>query len=609
VPAYPYFSNGGSVRTYASPATYQVPDTGSITNDVLAWLDKDPGRVSFQRNMDGAWVDVTMSQFRDEVVALAKGFVAAGVAPGDRIGILARTRYEWTQVDYALWWIGAVSVPIYESSSVEQIAWILSDSGAVGCVVENDVHIKRVEESRDQLGALKNIWCFDEGLERLVETGSGITDADVAARRDAVAPSDLATIIYTSGTTGRPKGAELTHANFMFELGGAIDILPEIFDRDDAVTLLFLPLAHVFARIIEVGSIRAGAKLSHTPDVKNLLPELVEIKPTFILAVPRVFEKVYNGASQNAHASGKGKIFDIATSTAIAYSRARESGKRIGPVLKAKHAVFDKLVYTKLRTAMGGRVEHAISGGAPLGERLAHFFSGVGMTVIEGYGLTETTAALAANVVSDSKIGTVGRPFPGTEVRVADDGELLFRGGQVFRGYWNAPEATAAALDEDGWFHTGDVGEIDSEGFVTITGRKKEIIVTAGGKNVVPAVLEDRVRAHFLVSQAVVVGEGKPFVGALITLDTEAVGPWLEQQGRPADTSLAELADDPEVIASVQSAVDEANAHVSRAESIRKFRILAIDWTEEGGQVTPTMKLKRNVVMREHRDDVEALYQ
>lgn len=597
------------MRTYATPATYQVPATGSITNDVLAWLDKDPGRIAFQRKVDDAWTDVSISQFRDEVVGLAKGFVAAGIAPGDRVGILARTCYEWTQVDYALWWIGAVSVPIYESSSVEQIAWILADSGAVGCVVESDVHAKRVEESRDQLGDLRALWRIDEGLDALVRSGSDVSDEDIAARRDAVTPSDLATIIYTSGTTGRPKGAELTHANFMFELAGAIEILPEIFDRDDAVTLLFLPLAHVFARIIEVGSIRAGVALSHTPDVKNLLPELAEIRPTFILAVPRVFEKVYNGASQNAHASGKGKIFDIATSTAIAYSRAREAGKRIGPVLKVKHALFDKLVYTKLRTAMGGRVEHAISGGAPLGERLAHFFSGVGITVIEGYGLTETTAALCANIVSDSKIGTVGRPFPGTEVRVAEDGELLFRGGQVFRGYWNAPEATAASLDADGWFHTGDVGEIDSEGFVAITGRKKEIIVTAGGKNVVPAVLEDRIRAHVLVSQAVVVGEGKPFVGALVTLDAEAVGPWLEQQGRPADTPIAELAEDADVIAAIQVAVDEANTHVSRAESIRKFRILPIDWTEEGGQVTPTLKLKRNVVMREHRDDVEALYQ
>ncbi|MFD1826546.1 MULTISPECIES: AMP-dependent synthetase/ligase [Mumia] len=597
------------MRTYATPATYQVPGTGSITNDVLAWLDKDPGRVAFQRRVDDAWVDLTITQFHDQVVAVAKGFIAAGVAPGDRIGILARTSYEWTQVDYALWWIGAVSVPIYESSSVEQIAWILADSDSVGCVVESDVHAKRVEESREHLPALKTLWRIDEGLDGLAESGASISDEDVAARRDAVAPSDLATIIYTSGTTGRPKGAELTHANFMFELAGCIEILPAIFDRDDAVTLLFLPLAHVFARIIEVGSIRAGVRLSHTPDVKNLLPELAEIKPTFILAVPRVFEKVYNGASQNAHASGKGKIFDLATSTAIAYSRARESGKRIGPVLKAKHTVFDKLVYTKLRTAMGGHVEHAISGGAPLGERLAHFFSGVGITVIEGYGLTETTAALAANIVEDSKIGTVGRPLPGTEVRVAEDGELLFRGGQVFRGYWNAPEATATAIDADGWFHTGDVGEIDAEGFVSITGRKKEIIVTAGGKNVVPAVLEDRVRAHVLVSQAVVVGEGKPFVGALVTLDAEAVGPWLEQQGRAVDTPIAELAEDIDVIAAVQTAVDEANTHVSRAESIRKFRILPIDWTEEGGQVTPTLKLKRNVVMREHRDDVESLYQ
>ncbi|MBW9206281.1 long-chain fatty acid--CoA ligase [Mumia sp. zg.B53] len=595
------------MRTYATPATYQVPETGSITNDILVRVDEDPDRVAFQRRVSGAWTDVTIAQFRDEVVSLAKGFVAAGVAPGDRVGLLSRTRYEWTQVDYALWWIGAVSVPIYESSSVEQISWILSDSAAVGCVVENEEHAERVAASGTDLTDLKNVWVIDSGLDTLAASGAVISDADLAARRDAVAPSDLATIIYTSGTTGRPKGAEITHANFMFELGDVIDVLPELF-HDNSVTLLFLPLAHVFARIVEVGSIRAGAKLSHSPDVKNLLPELAEIKPTFLLAVPRVFEKIYNGASQNAHASGKGKIFDVATSTAIAYSRARESGKRIGPVLKAKHTLFDRLVYAKLRDAMGGHVEHAISGGAPLGERLAHFFSGIGIPVIEGYGLTETTAALAANLAGDSKIGTVGRPLPGTEVRVADDGELLFRGGQVFRGYWNAPEATAAAFDEDGWFHTGDIGEIDSDGFISITGRKKEIIVTAGGKNVVPAVLEDRIRAHVLVSQAVVVGEGKPFVGALITLDQESIGSWLENHGKPADTPIEQLADDPDVLAAVQTAVDEANSHVSRAEAIRKFRVLAKDWTEEGGQITPTLKLKRNVVMREHRDDVEALY-
>ncbi|KHL09026.1 long-chain acyl-CoA synthetase [Mumia flava] len=597
------------MRTYATPTTYRVPPSGSITDDVVARVDEDPQRVAFLRRTEDGWTDVTIARFRDEVEALARGFVAAGVGHGDRVGLLARTRYEWSVVDYALWWIGAVVVPIYESSAPEQIAWVLSDAEAVGCVVESAALEARVTQVRDQVPTVQQIWTMDDGgLEDLVERGSSVDPGTVRSRREAVAPDDFATLVYTSGTTGRPKGAELTHANFMYELGAAIDTLPELFDRDDATTLLFLPLAHVFARIIEVGAIRAGVRLAHTPDVKNLLEELGEVRPTFILAVPRVFEKVYNGASQKAHASGRGKVFDVATRTAISVSRARQSGRRPGAMLRARHALFDRLVYGKLRDAMGGRVDYAISGGAPLGERLAHFFSGIGLDVIEGYGLTETTAALSATTPDGLKIGTVGRPFPGTAVRVADDGELLFRGPQVFRGYWKAPEATAEVLDPDGWFHTGDLGEIDDEGFVSITGRKKEVIVTAGGKNVIPAVLEDAVRAHPLVGQVLVVGDGKPFVGALVTLDHEAVPGWLEQHGHDPDTPVARLTTDDEVIASVQAAVDEANTHVSRAESIRKFRILPGEWTEDSGHVTPTLKLKRNIVLRDHRDDVEALY-
>jgi long-chain acyl-CoA synthetase len=426
----------------------------------------------------------------------------------------------------------------------------------------------------------------------LADDGAEISDAALEARRAAVTQSDFATLIYTSGTTGRPKGCELTHANFRAELQGAMTQLPELFARPDAATLLFLPLAHVFARIIQVGAIRWGAVLGHTADIADLVGHLGTFQPTFVLAVPRVFEKVFNSASTKAYAEGKGKIFDAAVRTAIAYSRATEDGKP-SLALRSKHAVYNKLVYGKLRAALGDKAEYAISGGAPLGDRLGHFYRGIGFNVLEGYGLTETTAALTANTVAQQRIGTVGVPFPGVEVRVADDGELQFRGPQVFQGYWNFEAATADVLDADGWFSTGDLGEITEDGFVKITGRKKEIIVTAGGKNVSPAILEDRVRAHPLVSQCLVVGEGKPFIAALVTVDPEA---W---EGK---------LDDPELLEQIQSAIDDANTQVSRAEAIRKFVVVKDDWTEDNGYLTPSFKVKRHMVLRDSHDIIESLY-
>jgi long-chain acyl-CoA synthetase len=439
----------------------------------------------------------------------------------------------------------------------------------------------------------------------LAAAGAEVSEEQVEKRRTAVTPDSLATLIYTSGTTGRPKGCELTHGNFMFELGVAVDALRPLFSAERSSTLLFLPLAHVFARIIQVGVIKARARLGHSPDATQLLDDLAAFQPTFILAVPRVFEKVYNSASQKAQIEGRGRIFDAATSTAIAYSRALD-GRRIRLPLRLRHLLFDRLVYAKLRAALGGRIEYAISGGAPLGDRLTHFFRGIGLTVIEGYGLSETTGALTANRVEAQKIGTVGQPLPGTSVRVADDGELLFKGGQVLRAYWKNEQATAEAFDPGGWFRTGDLGELDDDGFVRIIGRKKEILVTAGGKNVAPAPLEDTIRAHYLVSQALVVGEARPFVAALITIDTETFAEWRDKAGKSG--SVADLHDDPDLVAEIQSAVDTANSGVSKAEAIRKFAIVPYDWTEEGGQVTPTLKLRRNVVLRESRADVESLY-
>ncbi|MEV5002943.1 AMP-dependent synthetase/ligase [Nocardioides sp. LML1-1-1.1] len=594
------------MREYSTPQTVTVPTTGNLTDDVVRNAAEAPDSVQFSRpDGDGGWSDVTCADFLAEVSAVAKGLVAAGIAPGDRVALISRTRYEWTLLDYAIWFAGAATVPIYESSSEEQVAWILSDSGARAIVVEDATHLARVGTVRGELPALAHVWSIDEGaVAELTALGAEVSDADLETRRTATGPGDLATLIYTSGTTGRPKGCMLTHDNFQHELTVAVAELERLFDTEGASTLLFLPLAHVFARIIQVGCIKARTRLGHSADIKNLLPQLATFQPTFILAVPRVFEKVFNTASQRATADGKGKIFDRAAEAAIAWSRALDGG-RVPVRVRAQHALFSRLVYGKLRTALGGRCEFAVSGGAPLGDRLGHFYRGIGVTVLEGYGLTETTAALTVNLPDAQKVGSVGRPIPGTAVRIADDGELLFKGGQVFTGYWDNPDATAEAL-QDGWFHTGDVGEVDDEGFVRITGRKKEILVTAGGKNVAPAVLEDRVRASALVSQCLVVGDGQPFIGALVTIDEEAFPAWAEQHGKSG--KVADLVDDEDLRAEVQAAVDEANKAVSKAESIRKFTILPTDWTEEAGQVTPSLKLKRNVVLRECREEIAALY-
>ncbi|MDZ5663808.1 AMP-dependent synthetase/ligase [Nocardioides sp. S-58] len=596
------------MREFTTPLSVAVPTTGNLTDDVVANAREAASTAVFSRPSDDGWVDVTAAEFHDEVRSVAKGLVAAGVGAGDRVALLSKTRYEWTLLDYAIWFAGAVTVPIYETSSAEQIGWILQDSGARAVVAEGPDHLARVREARQSadLVELQHVWSLqDNAVDVLGRLGSDISDELLEQRRTTATPHDLATLIYTSGTTGKPKGCMLTHGNFMFELGVAVDELPELFEGDEASTLLFLPLAHVFARIIQVGCVKSRARMGHSADIKNLVADLQGFRPTFILAVPRVFEKVFNTASQRATADGRGKIFDRAADTAIAYSRALD-GKRVPLRLRARHALFDRLVYGKLRQALGGSCAYAVSGGAPLGDRLGHFYRGIGLSVLEGYGLTETTAALTVNLPDAQKVGTVGRPLPGTSVRVGDDGELLFKGGQVFAGYWGDEAATAEAVDRDGWFHTGDVGEVDDEGFVRITGRKKEILVTAGGKNVAPAVLEDRLRAHALVDQCLVVGDGQPFIGALVTIDRETFPGWAEQHGKSGD--LAGMLHDPDLVAAVQDAVDDANKAVSQAESIRKFTILPGEWTEEGGQLTPSLKLKRNVVVREARAEIEALY-
>lgn len=599
---------GVQVREFSVPAVVTISDTANLTDPVWENAERTPDTVQFCRPTTAGWVDVTCAQFRDDVVSVARGLVAAGIQPGDRVGLMSRTRYEWTLLDYAILAVGAITVPIYETSSAEQIAWILSDSGAVACFVESTAHALTLASLRDQLPRLREVWQIDVGdIDVLRERGASVAAAEIDARRRHAKADDIATIIYTSGTTGRPKGCVLTHRNLLTDVANAVAVLPNLF-HPGAATLLFLPLAHAFARLVQIGAVQARAKLRHAPDTKNLAAELKEFQPTFLLSVPRVFEKVYNAARQRAESEGKGRIFARAERVAIAYSQALEtpSGPRLG--LRLQHKLFDKLVYGKLRAALGGRCHTAISGGAPLGARLAHFFRGIGVTVYEGYGLTETSPAVTVNLQNAIRVGTVGRPLPGVTIRIADDGEILIKGDVVFREYWNNPTATREAIDEQGWFHSGDLGALDADGYLTITGRKKEIIVTAGGKNVAPAILEDRIRAHPLVSQVVVVGDARPFVAALVTVDEEAFPRWLAQVGLPPTSTVAELRDDPRLRAEIQAAIDEANRAVSQAEAVRAFRILPRDFSEATGELTPSLKVKRNVVQEIYADEIAALY-
>ncbi|MFL6090849.1 MAG: AMP-dependent synthetase/ligase [Aeromicrobium sp.] len=561
---------------------------GSLTDDIVRRLAAEPDSavLSTWSKSDETWVDLSVREFHAAVTDVAKGLLDHGVGIGDRVVLRSRTRREWTIVDYALWWVGAVTVPLYETWSDDQLTWVVRDSGASLAVVETATGADLAVPT----------WTIESNprsdLAALTAAGAAVSDADLEARRTAVTADHVATIIYTSGTTGTPKGCPLTHANLRSEIDGAIAMLPEIFTGDDAATLLFLPLAHVFARVIQVGAINSGVRLGLTSDISNLPERLATFQPTFLLAIPRVLERVFNTASQRAYADNRGGFFDRAVQAAIAYSRSIDRGGP-GIGLRTRHAVFERTVYAKMRESMGGRVSWAIVGGAPLGERLAHFYRGIGMPVLEGYGLTETSAAVTVNTPDQHRIGTVGKPFPGVEVRVAADDEIQVRGAQVFAGYWNDPAATAACLDDEGWFSTGDLGDIDDDGFVRIVGRRKEVLVTAGGKSVVPAVLEERIRSNPYVSQCLVVGDGKPFVAALVTIDRSAWTGKLE---------------DPRLAAEVQGAIDAANAVVSQAEAVRKFVILEEDWTQENGYLTPSMKVKRSAIVRDFHDTVEALF-
>jgi long-chain acyl-CoA synthetase len=601
------------VREFSVPASFTVGEHDNVVSAVFANERDDPDHVIIQRLVDGSWTDVTCAQVAAEVRALAQGLIAEGVKPGDRVAILSSTRYEWPIIDFGILAAGAVTVPIYETSSAEQVRFVLADSGAVAIFAESDAHARTISALTAELPELRKVYVIEGSdndsdqstLEALARTGGDADGADLEAGIAAVKSSDPATLIYTSGTTGRPKGCQLTHSNLLHEIRGAKACFPDQLAKGEKL-LVFLPLAHVLARAITVAAFTNKVTLGFTSDIKNLVPTLAVFRPTLVVSVPRVFEKVYNTAEQNAQNDGKGRIFEIAANTAIEWSQAQDTGGP-GLLLKLKHSVFDKLVYGKLRAALGGRCHSAISGGAPLGARLGHFYRGVGLSIYEGYGLTETSAAITVNRTDDLKVGSVGKLVPGNSMRINDDGELLVKGGVVFGGYWRNEDETKAVFS-DGWFHTGDLGAIDDAGFLTIVGRKKEIIVTAGGKNVAPALLEDRLRAHPLISQAMAVGDAQPFIAALVTIDPEAFPGWKERNGKDAGASVGDLADDPDLVAEIDLAVKEANQAVSKAEAIRKFRILLVDFTEATGELTPTLKVKRKVVAEKFAGDIEALY-
>ena len=587
------------------PALIPAAVAGNLTNLISERAHFEPERVIVSRPLGDGWQPVTAKAYEEEIKAVAKGLVANGVSFGDRVAIMAKTRYEWTVLDFAIWYAGAVPVPIYETSSAEQVEWILTDSSAVGIIVETPALAELVQPVLPS--SCKKVWNITyNALATLTHEGKDVSDDEIAKRREKLKPETLATLIYTSGTTGKPKGVQLTHGNFLSECGNVVNGASDLFLKPGGSTLLFLPVAHVFGRMVQIGSITAGLHLAHCSDLTKLPSDLASFKPTFVLAVPRIFEKIFNGAEAKAQAAGKGKIFHKAAEVAIAYSKSLDS-KKISPLLKLQHGLFDKLVYTKIRTGLGGRVEAAISGGAPLGERLGHFYRGAGIRVLEGYGLTETTAGATLNLTNSHRVSSVGKPIPGTTIKIAEDGEVLIKGPIVMQGYWQNDAANKEVFTSDGYFKSGDLGKIDEEGYLSIVGRKKELIVTAGGKNVAPAVLEDRLRSHPLISQCMVVGDNKPFIAALITIDPDAIKPWAVANKKEG-ASIADLAKDPTLQAVIQTAVDETNKAVSRAESIRKFTILPVDFTIPGGQLTAKLSVKRHVVSQQFAREIDELF-
>jgi long-chain acyl-CoA synthetase len=600
------------MQEFSVPVAYAVKPGDNITDDVFTNAERWPDTVGLKRLVNGTWAPVTWREFAGQLRGMAAGFIAAGIQPGDRVGLMSRTRFEWTLINYAILTAGGVTVPVYPTSSLEQVEWILGDSGAVAVVAESGDHAEKIALARARLPALTHVWEMDGnrfgGLADIQALGAQVTPEQVEERRRTRGAGDLAEIVYTSGTTGRPKGCMLSHGSIVANARNCMqnDGFARVFNEHHS-TLLFLPLSHSYAQVIQYGAIYSRTVLGLV-DMADAIAELPRFRPTAVLSVPRLWEKAYNSAKHKAVAEGHGKIFARAEAAAIAYSQALDTGGP-GPVLRLQHALFDRLVYGKLRAAFGGRVQYSWSAAAPLGTRLGHFFRGCDINILEGYGLTETSPATNSNTPDDQKIGTVGRPIPGCTIRIAPDGEVLVEGHMVFQGYWNNEAATKEMIDEDGWLHTGDIGVLDDEGYLTITGRKKDLIITSAGKNVAPAVLEDRLRAHWLVSQCLVVGDAKPYIAVLVAGDPETFAQWKAENGKPETATMAELRDDPDLRAEIQGAVDDANKAVSHAEAIKKFAILDVDFTEAGGQLTPTLKVRRSVVMEQFAAEIAALYE
>ncbi|CAL9541599.1 Long-chain-fatty-acid--CoA ligase FadD15 [Streptomyces sp. enrichment culture] len=609
----------GVVREASVPPFARPVRHGSLADLPFDNAGAAPDAVVLGRKTaDGGWRDVTAAEFAAEVTAVAKGLIAEGLMPGDRIAVMARTVYEWTVLDFAAWAAGLVTVPVYPTASVFQARWILHDSGAVALITETAAQAAALGPELPHLPDLRHVWTVEKDhVERLAEAGAHIPDQEVDVRRGVLGPETLATLVYTSGTTGRPKGCALTHGNFFAEVDNAVELLYPVFRAqtgEEASVLLFLPMSHVFGRMVAVACVRARVRLGHAPSLKaeDLLPDLASFRPTCLLTIPYMLEKVFNAARAKAEAGGRLSAFDRAAAVARRYGEAveaRQTGTGPGPSrsLRTARAFYDPLVYRRIRNAMGGRVRYAVCGGSPLGRRLAAFYAGAGIEVFEGYGLTETTGATTVTPPLKPRLGTVGWPLPGTRIRIAADGEILVAGEHVLRGYWDSQAGGVVPAAPDGWLPTGDLGELDDEGYLTITGRKKELIITAGGKSVAPAPLENWLRSHPLISQVMVVGENRPYVSALITLDPDGLTHWRRMNGRhPVPPEL--LTDDEELHAVLQRAIDEANKTLSRPESIRRFAVLPVDFTEEAGHLTPSMKLRREAIMRDFAAEVEGLY-
>jgi long-chain acyl-CoA synthetase len=597
------------VREYFTPPFEPASSARNLTDEVFRRAVDEPDRVVCQRRVSGrSWHPITAARLRSDVVAWASAMHTAGITAGDRVAILGRTSYEWTVIDLAIWCLGGVSVPLYDTASPSQVRGILTDSGARAVCLQNKRHAAVVEAARPDITTLEHVWPFDLTASVAGTDSPPQPSADlrqIETLRSSVGPGDLATLVYTSGSTGEPEGCRITHANLLFESSAVAHVFRDVLDEEDPSTLLVLPLAHVLARVMQVTALREGVRLGYVPDMSRLLDDVHDFAPTILLGVPRVFEKLFTQYSQRMAAEGQGSRFESAVETAIAFSRAQESDRGAGLLLRARHRLYERSVYSRLKDALGGDVRATVAGGAPLGERLGHFFRGAGLPVLEGYGLTETTGAATVTAPDDVKVGRVGRPLPGTGVRVSDDGELLVSGPHVFGGYWGRDDADQTGT-ADGWLPTGDLGEIDGDGFVRVTGRTRELILTAGGKNVVPGPLEEAIRAHPLVDHCLVVGEDRPFVAALITLDEQAARAWAEDNGKPKD--LKRLAEDPDVHRQVQEAVDRANSQVSQAESVRAFRVLTTAWSDETGELTPSLKLRRSEVARRYRAEIDAMY-